>query len=212
MSIRLVLADDHPAVLEGLERVFERHGEFHVLQCCRDGQAALEAVRKHRPDVLVLDLRMPKLSGIDVLRGMAEEPLGCRVVVLAAVLNDEDTVQILRLGAMGIVRKDSSSRVLLECVRRVAQGLKSVDSEMWAGAFDRVLQRESALREAAETLTPREIEIARSVAEGLRNREIADRLSISVGTVKIHLHNIFEKLDIDSRVGLVLYVQKKGFL
>jgi two-component system, NarL family, nitrate/nitrite response regulator NarL len=131
MSIRLVLADDHPALLEGLQRIFERQHDFRVMQCCRDGSEALEAVRRHRPDILVLDLRMPKLSGFDVLRRMVDEQLACRVVVFTAAVTDADAIEVFRLGAMGIVRKDSSAQVLLDCVRRVHQGLKSVDSELW---------------------------------------------------------------------------------
>jgi DNA-binding NarL/FixJ family response regulator len=212
VPIRLVLADDHPVVLQGLERLFGESGGFRVLQSCRDGEDALAAVRAHRPDILVLDLRMPKRSGIDVLRAMTQEQLPCRVVVLTAALDDEDLVELLRLGVMGLVRKEASPDVLVDCVRRVHQGQKAIDRDMAAVASARVLRRESAVREIAATLTPREIEIVRQVGEGLRNREIADRLSISEGTVKIHLHNIYEKIGVDTRVGLVLYAQEKGLL
>jgi DNA-binding NarL/FixJ family response regulator len=212
VPIRLVLADDHPVVLQGLERLFGQDLRFQVLQSCRDGNEALAAVRAHQPDVLVLDLRMPKLSGVDVLRAMAEERLPSRVVVLSAVLDDEDLVELLRLGVMGIMGKEASPEALVDCIRRVHEGKKAIDRDIAAGASDRVLRRESAEREIAATLTLREIEIVRNVAEGLRNREIAGRLSISEGTVKIHLHHIYEKLGVDTRVGLVLYAQEKGFL
>jgi DNA-binding NarL/FixJ family response regulator len=212
MPIRLVLADDHLIVLEGLKRLFEHYDDFHVLQCCRDGNEALEAVRAHRPDVLVLDLRMPKGSGIDVLRTMAEEKLACRVVVLAAVLGDEDTVEVLRLGAMGIFGKDAPPEALLQGVRRVHAGKRAIDSEMFAAAFARVVRRASARAEVVPTLTRREIQIIQGVVEGLRNQDIAAQLSISEGTVKVHLHNIYEKIEVDNRVGLVLYAQEKGIL
>ena len=212
MSIRLVLADDHPVVLQGLERLFAQDRRFQVLQSCRDGNEALAAVRAHQPDVLVLDLRMPKRSGVDVLRAMAEERLPSRVVVLSAVLDDEDLVELLRLGVMGIMGKEASPEALVDCVRRVHEGSKAIDRDIAAGASDRLQQRESAEREIAATLTLREIEIVRHVAEGLRNREIAGRLSISEGTVKIHLHHIYEKLGVDTRVSLVLYAQEKGLL
>jgi DNA-binding NarL/FixJ family response regulator len=204
VPIRLVLVDDHPLVLGGLERLFQEHEEFRVLQCCRNGHEALAAVRKLRPDVLVLDVRMPVLGGIDVLRAMAAERLACRTVVLAAVLRDEEVTALLRLGAMGIVRKEEPSSTLLECVRRAHRGLKSIDPDMWASAFEKMC-RESAF-------TPREVQILGCVAEGLRNREIADRLSISTATVKIHLHNLFEKTGVSSRIALVLYAQERGAL
>jgi DNA-binding NarL/FixJ family response regulator len=210
VAIRLVLADDHPVVLHGLERLFERHGDFQVLECCLDGDAALAAVRGLQPDVLLLDLRMPGRGGLDVLRAMVEERSRCRVVVLTAALTDADTVELLRLGVMGIVRKEASSSALLECVRRVHTGRKSIDGEIYAGAFERVMRRESAAMDVASKLTPREIEIVRIVAQGCRNREIADRLKIAEATVKIHLHNIFERLGVASRVELVLYAKDKG--
>ena len=207
-----MLADDHPIVLEGLARLFEHHDDFQVLQCCQDGTEALEAVRTHRPEILVLDLRMPGLTGVEVLRALAKEGLSCRVVVLTAVLDDEATVEALRLGAVGVVGKDSPPKALLECVRRVHRGEKSVDSGVFGNAFARALRRDSERGEAVSTLTPREIEVIRGVAEGLRNQDIAARLSICEGTVKIHLHKIYEKISIDNRVGLVLYAQEKGLL
>lgn len=207
-----MLADDHPIVLEGLARLFERHEEFRVLQCCQDGTEALEAVRTHRPEILVLDLRMPGRSGVEVMRAIAKEGLPCRVVVLTAVLDDDDTVESLRLGAMGVIGKDAPPKALLECVRRVHRGEKAVDGGVFGTAFTRALRRDTAGADAGTTLTRREIEIVRGVAEGLRNQDIAARLSISEGTVKIHLHKIYEKIAIDNRVGLVLYAQEKGIL
>ena len=106
------------------------------------------------------------------------------MVVLSAVLDDEDLVELLRLGVMGIMGKEASPEALVDCVRRVHEGSKAIDRDIAAGASDRLLRRESAEREIAATLTLREIEIVRHVAEGLRNREIAGRLSISEGTVR----------------------------
>jgi DNA-binding NarL/FixJ family response regulator len=211
VPIRLVLADDHPVVLHGLERLFERHDEFCVVTTCQNGNEALEAVRMHQPDILVLDVRMPDRNGIEVLRGLAEEKLACRVVVLTAAMDDAEAVEVLRLGAMGIVGKEAPSATLLECVRNVHQGKMWVNSDTFAAAFTRVARRESAIQVIAERLTPREVEIARSVIQGLRNREVAERFHLSEATVKIHIHNIYQKLGVDSRVGLVLYAQEKGF-
>jgi DNA-binding NarL/FixJ family response regulator len=212
VPIRLVVVDDHPIVLEGLARYFERQEDVRVVQCCQNGTEALAAVRAHRPAILVLDLRMPGLSGVEVLRTIAKEKLSCRVVVLTAVLDDDATIEALRLGAMGVVGKDSSAKDLLECVRRVYRGERSVESGVFGNAFARALRRDSAKAEAVSTLTEREVEVVRGVADGLRNQDIAARLSITEGTVKIHLHRIFEKIDVDNRVGLVLYAQKQGIL
>jgi DNA-binding NarL/FixJ family response regulator len=211
MAIRIVLADDHPIVLQGLQRLFERHVDIQVVASCADGAAALEAVRAEGPDVLVLDLRMPGQSGLDVLRVMAAERLTCKSVILTAAVRDRDVAEAVKLGAMGLVLKESPPEALVDCVRSVYRGEPSFEKET-AGAFDAILDRETASTAASEQLTPREIEIVRMVARGLRNRVIAEQLSISEGTVKVHLHNIYEKLKVDGRLELVLCAQEKGIV
>jgi DNA-binding NarL/FixJ family response regulator len=210
MAIRLTLADDHPVVLQGLQRLFETQPDFDVVACCDGGDAALESLRTARPDVLVLDLRMPGRNGIDVLRTMAAEKIACRTVLLTAAITDDDVVEAVRLGVNGIIMKESAPHTLVECVRSVSRGEQWIEQETLARAFGRVLRREAASRDAAKTLTPREIELVKMVAQGLRNRVIAERLQISEGTVKIHLHNVYEKLGIDGRLELVLWAQDQG--
>jgi len=212
MAIRLVLVDDHPIVLHGLQRLFERHGDIQVVASCADGNAALEAVRAERPDVIVLDLRMPGQSGLDVLRTIASEQLPCRTVILTAVVRDHDVTEAVRLGAMGLVLKESSPEALVACVRNVYRGETCFEGEAAGRAFKTILERESTPTQSGEALTPREIEIVRMVGQGLRNRVIAERLSISEGTVKVHLHNIYEKLNVDGRLELVLCAQEKGLV
>lgn len=210
--IRLVLADDHAIVLHGLKRLFESHPDFTVVECCVDGDRAEAAARDEVCDVLVLDLRMPGRTGLDVLRALAADKRRCRTVLLTAAISDDDVVEAVRLGAQGVVLKEASPETLLECVRRVHRGEQWIDRETMTRAFGHVMHRETATREAGRILTPREIEIVRMIAQGLRNRVIADRLSISEGTVKIHLHNVYEKLGIDGRLELMLYAQNKGLL
>ncbi len=212
MTIRIVLADDHPIVLHGLQQLFERQADFEVVSCCQDGVAALTAVRTHRPDVLVLDLRMPGCNGLDVFRAISEERLGCRSVLLTAAVRDHQVMDAVKLGAMGVVLKESPPETLVECVRSVFGGKPWMERETATRAFRTILDREAAVRDAGETLTPREIEIVRMVAQGLRNRVIAERLSISEGTVKVHLHNIYEKFGVDGRLELVLCAQGKGLI
>jgi DNA-binding NarL/FixJ family response regulator len=210
--IPIILADDHSIVLDGLRRMFESQPDVEVIAACQDGRAALEAVR-HRPDsVLVLDLRMPGMTGLDVLRSIEQEGIGCRTVLLTAAVGDEDVVEAVRLGASGLVLKESDPEALLECVRRVHAGEQWIDRDTLSRAFGRVLERESAAREAGHQLTPRELEIVKMIAQGLRNKTVADRLSIAEGTVKIHLHNIYQKLGVDGRLALVLFAQDKGLV
>jgi two-component system, NarL family, nitrate/nitrite response regulator NarL len=212
MAIRVVLVDDHQIVLHGLQQLFERQGDFEVVAACRDGAAAIDAVLKHDPDVLVLDLRMPGQGGLDVLRNLAGQNVACRSVLLTAAIRDDEVLEAVKLGAMGVVLKESSPDVLLECVRTVHGGKPWIERETATRAFRSVLDRESAAEQAGETLTPREIEIIRMVAQGLRNKVIAERLGISEGTVKVHLHNVYEKLGVDGRLELVLCAQQKGLI
>jgi DNA-binding NarL/FixJ family response regulator len=210
MPIRLVIADDHPIVLQGLQRLFESYKEFQVLQSCEDGHKALAAVRSLKPDILLLDLRMPGHDGLDVLRGLSQEKLECRAVLLTAAATDDQVIEALRLGVKGIVLKESAPETLLDCVRRVHAGEQWIDRDTMSRALDRMLRQESAERESG--LTPREIEIVRMIGHGLRNKAIGERLFISEGTVKIHLHNIYEKLGLAGRLELVLYAQQKGLV
>jgi DNA-binding NarL/FixJ family response regulator len=212
MAIRVVLVDDHPIVLQGLQHLFERQPDFEVVSCCQDAAAALDAVRAQRPDVLVLDLRMPGANGLDILRTIASESLPCRTVLLTAAITEEQVLEAMKLGAAGLVLKESSPDALVSCVRRVHQGEQWIDRDTVARAFRTVLEREAAAREATMMLTPREIEIVRMVAQGLRNKAIAERLSISEGTVKVHLHNIYDKFGVDGRLELVLCAQQKGLI
>ena len=209
MPIRLVVADDHPIVLHGLQLLFERQSDFEVVAACADARATLEAVRTQQPDVLVLDLRMPNQNGLDVLRAMSEAGARCRTVLLTAAITEAETLEAVRLGAAGLVLKESPPDTLLQCIRRVHEGGDWIDRDAASRAVHGVIDREDERHHAVETLTPRELEIVRMVAQGLRNKVIGERLSISEGTVKVHLHNIYEKLGVGGRLELVLCAQQQ---
>ncbi len=211
MPIRIAIADDHALVLHGLKRLLDSEPEFEVVACCGNGEEALAAARSGHVDVLLLDVRMPGLGGLDVLRALAAEQLSLSIVLLTAAVTDADAVEGLRLGARGIILKESSPDALLDCVRCVARGEQWIDSETMSRALDAVARRES-YGSAGRLLTARELEIVRMIAQGLRNKAIAERLSISEGTVKIHLHNVYEKLGVDGRLELMLHAQKQGLV
>jgi len=212
VSIRLVLADDHLIVLHGLQQFFERQPGFEVVAACADVEAAVEAVRAHRPDVLLLDLRLGSRSGLDVLRALSAGGPACRTVLLTAAVRDQEVAEAVRLGVMGLVLKESSPETLVECLTSVSRGERWLDRDTVTRAFHTALDRESAIRQAEQTLTTRELEIVRMVSQGLRNRAIAERLSISEGTVKVHLHNIYEKLGVDGRLELAVRAQDQGLV
>jgi DNA-binding NarL/FixJ family response regulator len=210
MPITLVLADDHPIFLSGLEEIFRLEPDFQILARCLEGQAALRAVRQLKPDVLILDLRMPKMDGLGVLREMQKEKLSTRVVVLTAAPDEDEVLEAIRLGVYGVVLKEMAPRLLVQCIRKVAAGEQWLEKRSVSLALEKLLKREAATREIAGLLTSREIEIVRMVADGLRNREIGDHLYINEGTVKVHLHNIYEKLKVNSRLQLTRYARDKG--
>lgn len=212
MSASLVLADDHPIVLDALEQLFRLEEGLEVVGRCRDGEETLRAVRELEPDVLVLDVRMPGPDGLEVLRTLESERHPTRVVVLTAELEDDQLLEAIRAGARGVVLKDMAPQLLVEAVRTVLGGGQWLEKGLGGRALTKLLQRERGLREASRHLTPREVEIVRMVAQGLRNRAIAERVHITEGTVKVHLHNIYEKLGVDGRVELALYAQEKGLV
>jgi DNA-binding NarL/FixJ family response regulator len=212
MPIRLVLADDHPLILDGLEQLVRLAGDFAVVERCVTGEEALAAVERHQPDVLVLDIRMPGMSGIEVLREMRRRGLATRVVILTAALQQADLLDAVRLEVNGVVLKEMAPRLLVQCIRKVHAGEQWVENRSVRDALDQMLRREAGSREAAAELTRREIELIRMVAQGLRNREIAEQLGIAEGTVKAHLHNVYKKLGVETRVDVRRYAEDKGLL
>jgi two-component system, NarL family, nitrate/nitrite response regulator NarL len=206
VSIRVVLVDDHPIVLQGLEHLFARQPDIEVAACCLTVQDGLAAARAC-PDIVLLDLRMPDGGGLALLDTIAAEKIETKTVVLTAAISDEEMSQALQKGASGLVLKESSPDQLLECVRRVHAGERWLDPE----AASRVVAADAppkAPDQRAASLTAREREVVRMIASGLRNRDIGERLSISENTVKVHLHNIYEKLGVEGRMELLLLAQE----
>ncbi len=212
MAILIVLADDHPIFLRGLTDLFRSEKDITVLASCRTGEEALEAVRTHRPDVLVLDIRMPGLDGFGVLRVLRGEKVPTRTVLLTAELEEHDALEVFRLGVRGVVLKEMAPQLLVQAVRKVHAGEPWLERQSFRRALDRLLLQETGARQVAGLLTSRELELVRLVAHGLRNRAIADRLCISEATVKDHLHNVYEKLNVDGRVALTVLVREKGLI
>jgi DNA-binding NarL/FixJ family response regulator len=210
MPIRLLLADDHPIVLDGLEQLFRLEEDFQVIGRCTRGDEVASQVMKLKPDALVLDMRMPGHNGLEVLRELRGRPHKTRVVILAATLTEEEMLEAIRLGVRGIVLKEMAPRLLVECIRKVHGGGQWLEKTIAGAVLDRLARREGAQKGVSGILTPREIEIARSIGVGRSNKEIADALFISEGTVKTHLHRIYEKLHIHGRLELGLYARDKG--
>jgi two-component system, NarL family, nitrate/nitrite response regulator NarL len=210
MVTTLVLADDHPIILEGLEQLFSRDKEFAVLASCNSGEDAIAAVRKHRPDVIVLDVKMPNGDGLSVLKRIHDEHLPTRVILLTASMQEDEVIQAMESGVWGLVLKESAAVSLVDSVRKVLRGERALDQSLIVRALDRAVERQTGMRQAAEVLSRREAEIVKMVAAGMRNKEIANKLFIGEGTVKTHLHAIYKKLGVHGRVELTLYAREHG--
>ena len=212
MPITLVIADDHPLILDAMETLFSLQKEFRIVARCGTSEEAIEAVRKHRPDILLLDICMPGKSVFEVIREMQTDKLPTRVVLLTAVIDENQMLEATRLGVYGVVLKEIAPKLLVQCVRQVHAGKKWFAETASRRALEKMVRRESAAREACQVLSPRQIEILRMVANGLGNKEIGKKLFISEGTVKVHLHTIYEKLQLRGRLALSLYARDRGLV
>jgi two-component system, NarL family, nitrate/nitrite response regulator NarL len=204
MSISLVLADDHPVVLEGLQALFSLP-DYEVLATAQDGPSCLEAVLSFDPDILVVDHQMPKMTGLEVLAVLRDKAVRTRPVVLTGTLEESRVMEAIQLGARGVIPKDLAARHLLQCVAAVAAGGTWIEPELLRRAIE-MKPRETVMA----LLTPREREIVQRVVGGSRNKEIARQMRISEGTVKMHLHNVYAKLNVGSRTELAVLANKLG--
>jgi DNA-binding NarL/FixJ family response regulator len=212
MPVTLVLGDEHPIVLDGLEHLFRLEKTFKILAQCTTGEDTLRAVSKHRPDILVLDIHIPSENGLDVLKKITKSKLPTRCVIFTAALNDDEMLEAIRLGVSGIVLKHMASKLLIQCIKKVHAGEKWFERDSLVSAAQKLVQRENAVRHAYEVLSSRQLQILRMVAVGLHNKDIGRQLFISEGTVEVHLHNIYERLDVKSRLALALYARDKGLV
>ena len=209
MAIRVVLVDDHPLVLGGLEQLLRAEPDFEVLATCGTVDAAWQAISTHQPDVLILDLHLPDEDGLSLLRRL-DPGSPPAVVVLTASQDENLLLDAARLGARGIVLKAMAPRILEDSVRAAYRGeyRLSVNGVDYA---ERVQERKKVESELETLLTPREMQIVRLVALRLDNQQIAEKLSISIGTVKIHLHHVYDKLNLQGRHDLQVHLREKGY-
>ena len=208
--IRILIADDHPVFRQGLASIFRNRREFKIIGEAADGRQALELIRDRHPDVLLLDLVMPALTGLETLRELSNSSSPVRVIVLTAAIAKEQIVQALQLGARGVLIKDSPTKIILESIRAVTDGRFWVGEQQVPNLVDAL---QSYLPPASDEvqadkqfgLTPREMDIVAAIVSGYMNREIAERLSITEQTVKHHLRNIFDKTGVSNRLELALF-------
>jgi DNA-binding NarL/FixJ family response regulator len=215
-TIRIVIADDHPIFRDGLRKLLESEPGFSVVSEAADGNEAVALVERMAPDVLLLDLAMPKRPGLDALRDLANGPQSVRTILLTAAIEKTEIVKALQLGARGIVLKEVATELLFKCIRCVMRGEYWVGRESVADLVEMLQSLSSAESRdkgrSAYGLTKREQQIVQQVVAGLTNRDIARHLGISEDTVKHHVTNVFNKVGVSTRLELALFAVHKGLI
>lgn len=213
MSVRVLLADDHPIVLQGLHRLLESRSEFLVVGESGDGLEVLPLVELYKPDILIVDLMMPGLNGLEVTRQVCQRVKDTRVIILSMHKDEGYVIEGLRHGAMGYVLKDTAPAELVEAIHRVMLGYRYL-SPVIAEKFHAhlLIHNDEPSQDPFDQLTNREHEVLQLVAEGYSGQEIAKRLSISPRTVEQHRANIMRKLGLQNQREIVRYAVKKGIL
>ena len=208
--IRVLIVDDHGVVREGLRAYLELESDIEVVGEARDGQEALEQVAALRPDVVLMDLQMPRVDGVEAIRQIRERHGGVHVLVLTTYGDDESIFRGIEAGARGYLLKDAPRDELFRAVRAVARGESLLQPAVATRLLNRVARR--PLQPAPETLTERELEVLRLLARGAANKEVGAALHISESTVKTHVANIFQKLDVGDRTEAVTVALRRGLL
>ena len=209
----IVLADDHHVVRKGMRAVLEAEPDFNLVGEASDGLETVQLAEHLRPDVLVLDLMMPGLNGIEVARQVGKRSPQTRVLILSMHANEDYVLEALRNGATGYVLKDTGMAELVKAVREVAAGRRYLSPVLAERAIDAyVRQTQESTLDRYETLTDREREVLHLAAEGLANAEVADRLSISPRTAESHRSNMMRKLGLRTQTDLVLYALRRGII
>ncbi len=214
-DVRIVIADDHPIFCDGLRKLLEAERDFHVVGVAADGAEAVKLARQLKPDILLLDLAMPRHSGMGALRELATASTPVRTIILAATIEKAEIVEALQLGARGVVLKDAATQLLLKCIRRVVAGQYWVGHEGMSDlvqALRDLLPRSAGTTEKNFGLTPRELEIIAKIVAGYANKDIARECSLSERTVKHHLTNIFDKVGVSNRLELALFAVNHGLI
>ncbi len=214
-KIRIMVADDHPIFRDGLCRLLALEDDFEVVAQAQDGKQVLDLLQERQPDILLLDLKMPGLDGLGTLQRLQATKSRTKVIVLTASEDKNEFVQAMKLGTCGIVLKQTATELLIKSIRKVYEGEIWLDSQTTAAIMRQFAAPDEAPQPAPAApsgrdrerspLSQREREIVALVAQGFKNKEMAEKMFISEQTVKNHLHNIFDKLGVSDRLELALY-------
>jgi DNA-binding NarL/FixJ family response regulator len=201
--IRVLCVDDHPVVIDGLSAIIALQADMEIMATAPDGASALRAFREQKPDVTIVDLRLPDMSGLDLIKAMREIDARTKTIVLSSYDGDADIQRALEAGAQGYVAKGLVRDELLHAIRAVAKGGKHIPAAIAQQLVDHL---------GDDAISEREAQVLRLVAAGKRNKEIAGELSIAEDTVKMHVRNIFSKLNVTDRTEAVTVALRRGII
>ena len=207
MTIRIVIADDHAVVRQGLTMFLEMDGDFEIIGEATNGKEAIELVNELQPDIVLMDLLMPTMSGLEAIPIIREQFPDVEIIALTSVLDNGSVVKAVRAGAIGYLLKDTQSDELIRSIKAAASGQVQLSPQAAA-----MLMQEVRAPESPEMLTERELDVLRLIAVGKSNREIADTLFLGEKTIKTHVSNILSKLNMNSRTQAALYAVKIGLV
>ncbi len=210
--MRVAIADDEAMVRAGLRMILESQPDIEVVGEAGDGQQALSIARREKPEVLLMDVRMPRMNGIEATRALVVEAPATRVLVLTTFDVDEYVYEALRAGAIGFLLKESAPEQLVAAVRMAASGDVLLVPSRTRRVIEEHLRKNPDAARLVNTLTAREADVMRLVARGLSNQEIADRLSIGEATVRTHVGHLLSKLELTSRVQAVVVAYESGLV
>jgi len=211
-KIKVLLAEDHAIMREGTREFIQRESDMEVVGEASDGEEAIELTVKLKPDVVVMDIRMPKLNGIEATKKIKEQLPSIAVLILSAYDNDQYIFALLEAGAAGYLLKGVRAHELIDAIRAVYAGESVLHPVIASRVIQRLVKPTAEETRAVELLSERELEILKLAAKGINNRDIAEQLFVSPRTVQVHLGNIFNKLGVASRTEAILYGLKRGWL
>lgn len=211
-SIRILIADDHSLVREGIRALLETMDDVEVIADASDGLDAIEMIQTHRPNLVLMDIGMARMNGLDATARIVKEFPGVRVVILSMHANEEYVLQALRAGASGYLLKDAKKQELMLAVKSVASGKTYLSPEVSKHVIDNYVQSVGTQGSPLEQLTPRQREILKLISEGRTNKEMAGILNLSIKTIDTHRTQLMDRLDIHDVAGLVRFAIKMGLV